>query len=69
MEVIWANKRAVFFATNPKCEKCGRPIDHYTRTGLCRLCQKDMYKKRARAREPEQSRAYRLKHKERIQAG
>lgn len=64
----WDEKRARFFATNPKCKECGNALDHYSRTMLCRQCQKIEYKKRARAREPELSRKYRRKHKKKIQA-
>jgi len=68
MEETWDKKREAFFATNPKCKECGRAIDHYTRTGLCRLCQKDMYKKRAQAKAPEYRRNYVKKHRKRIRA-
>lgn len=68
MNSTWEKKREAFFATDPKCKECGRDLDHYSRTMLCRQCQKIIYKKRARAREPAQSRAYRKKHKEKIQA-
>jgi hypothetical protein len=68
IEKTWANKRAAFFASNPKCKTCRRAIDHYTRTGLCRLCQKEMYKKRAQAKAPEYHRNYVKKHRERIRA-
>ena len=68
IEETWAEKRTRFFAKNPKCTECGNAIDHYTRTGLCRKCQVIEYKKRAQAREPEQSRMYRRKHKKRIVA-
>ena len=63
----WEEKRTKFFASAPKCKECGRDLDHYSRTMLCRECQKTIYKNRARAREPGQSRAYRKKHKEKIQ--
>ena len=68
MEETWDKKREAFFATNPKCKECGCAIDHYTRTGLCRLCQKDMYKKRAQAKAPEYRRNYVKKHREKIRA-
>jgi len=68
MEETWDKKREAFFATNPKCKECGHAIDHYTRTGLCRLCQKDMYKKKAQAKAPEYRRNYVKKHRERIRA-
>jgi len=68
MNTTWEKKRAAFFATNPKCKICGRPIDHYTRIGLCRLCQKEMYKKRAQAKAPEYRRNYVKKHREKIRA-
>jgi len=68
IEETWAKKRAAFFATNPKCKTCGQPIDHYARTGLCRLCQKEMYKKRAQAKAPEYRRNYVKKNRERIRA-
>ena len=63
----WEKKREVFFASDPKCKECGRDLDHYSRTMLCRQCQKTIYKKRAREREPGQSREYRKKHRKRIQ--
>ena len=63
----WDKKRVAFFASDPKCKECNSQLDHYSRTMLCRECQKIIYKKRAQAREPEQGREYRKKHKERIQ--
>jgi len=68
IEETWDKKRQAFFATNPKCTECGDAIDYYTRTGFCRKCQVIEYKRRAQAREPEHSRAYRKKHKKRIKA-
>jgi len=67
-EGSWEEKRRAFFASNPKCKECDRDLDHYSRTMLCRDCQKTIYKNRAKEKEPEQSRAYREKNKERIQA-
>lgn len=60
----WDKKRKEFFASNPKCKYCGRDLDHYSRTMICRNCQKTIYKNRARAKAPE----YRKKHREKIQA-
>lgn len=68
MNSTWEKKREAFFASDPKCKECGQDLDHYSRTMLCRECQKTIYKNRARAKEPEQSRVYRKKHKEKIQA-
>ncbi len=68
MKSYWEKKRIAFFATNPKCKECGRDLDHYSRIMLCRDCQKTIYKNRARDREPAESRAYRKKHREKIQA-
>ena len=64
----WEKKRAEFFAADPKCTECGEPLDHYSRTMICRKCQITKYKVLARAKEPERSRAYREKHRKRIQA-
>lgn len=64
----WDEKIKAFLATNPKCKECGNALDHYSRTMICRQCQKIIYKNRARAREPELSREYRRKHKKKIQA-
>ena len=64
----WDKKREAFFASNPKCEACGRALDHYSRIMLCRECQITIYKNRAKAREPAQSRAYRKKHRDKIRA-
>lgn len=66
-EETWEEKRAEFFASNPKCKECGGGFDHYSRTMICRKCQIIKYRNKARAREPEQSRDYRQKHKKRIQ--
>ena len=60
----WDKKREAFFASDPKCKECGRDLDHYSRTMLCRECQKIIYKKRAQG---EQGRAYRKKHKDKFQ--
>ncbi len=63
----WDKKRETFFASNPKCKECGRDLDHYSRTMICRGCQRTIYKNRAREREPAESRAYRKKHRDKIQ--
>lgn len=68
IEETWDKKRKAFFATNPKCTECGGGFDHYSRVMICRKCQIIKYKKAARAREPERSRAYRKKHRKRIRA-
>lgn len=51
----WEKKREAFFASDPKCKECGKKLDHYSRTLLCRKCRKEEYLKRARAKESEQS--------------
>lgn len=67
MLTVWEKKRIEFFAKHPKCKICGGGFNHYSRNMICRNCQITIYKERAKAREPEQSRAYREKHKEEIQ--
>lgn len=64
----WDKKTQAFFASDPKCKECGGGFDHFSRTMICRECQKIKYRKTANAQEPERSRAYRKKHKEKIQA-
>lgn len=67
-EETWEEKRATFFASDPKCTECGGGFDHYSRTMVCRECQMMKYRAAAQAREPERSRAYRKKYRERIRA-
>ena len=57
---VWNKKRAAFFATNPKCAECGSVFDHFSRTMVCRECQRWI--------SPAQSKKYRQKYKEKIQA-
>ena len=64
----WDEKRAAFFAGNPKCTVCGGGFDHYSRTGICRKCQIIKYRVAARAKEPEYRRRYVKKHKKKIKA-
>jgi len=68
IEETWDKKKAAFFAGNPKCTVCGGAFDHYSRTRICRKCQIIKYRNIARGKEPERSRAYRKKHRKRIQA-
>ena len=68
MLTVWEKKRIEFFAKHPKCKICGGGFNHYSRNMICRKCQTTIYRERARAREPGRSRAYREKHKEKIQA-
>lgn len=67
MLTVWEKRRIEWFAKDPKCKICGGGFNHYSRNMICRKCQNTIYKNRAREREPEQSRAYRKKHKEKIQ--
>lgn len=64
----WDEKRARFFAANPKCKECGGGFDHYSRTMICRKCQIIIYRERARKKEPEYRRNYVKKHRKKIQA-
>lgn len=67
MLTVWEKRRIEWFAKHPKCKICGGGFNHYSRIMICRKCQITIYRERARAKEPGRSRAYRKKHKERIQ--
>ena len=60
---VWEKKRRAFFASNPKCKQCGGDFDHYSRTMICRNCQKINNKMTQRRC----SREYRERNKEYVQ--